>query len=582
MSTQCKDSKINENPSCLAMEKDSKTLSLSTIPAPHTLNSEFKVNPMGSFSPTTEKPCSIGLSHFTNSSPKSVFTLKDKSGQLMTGPQFESQALSNVNELTFSEMKSFISSEINFSDFKSLRKIFEEISQRCLVLEAFEQRKEALALVLSIFEIFNTRRQNLRQMISPQEYEIFFRTVFAWNQPIFVFELACIEFEYSKKTDKNFTILIHHLTNNLQRIDPHTYLRLFIRLTYFVNMHFRSMQASLKSLKINTQSNARKLILARLESLNEFKELIKINKIELFREKEAHHMNSQIPMLIHKAMKLTGDFPYSDFEIINRNLARIFFLYCNDSASLSSEKFWNCVTFSINMFPNVPLSLCSSVLKSIIKHVTLFKVLHALLLPQNTKAIGSNNSLILKIFRFKVNPDKPLQVPQEVIAKIEKFSCYNEEEFKKLLKEHQISINNYIDPMIYLFKKLMTICLNGFYFLQMIIHGNPDFEQLNLLKSTEEIYKKFLHLGVSIGIQLTRHSKRISMNSREILKFIEGKVKATSMEKQKIMKTVIKIKRAYESVFSFMDTKRKLYNFIRLSQKNVDQDLFDLMSLFIY
>jgi hypothetical protein len=584
MSTQCKDSKINEKPVCVAMDKETKTCSYSTIPAQYSVPSGYGTNQMETFSPTTEKPCSIGLSHFTNSSPKSIFTHKEKSSQLMTRPTFELKPLTNVNELTFSEMKSFISSEINFSNFNSLIKIFEEISQRCLVLENFDQRKEALALVLKIFEIFNTRRQNLRQRISPQEYEIFFRTVFAWNEPIFVFELACIEFEYSKKTDKNFKILISHLTNNIQRIDPHTYLRLFIRLTYFVNVHFKSMQASLKSLKINSQKNlnARKMILTQLESLNEFKELIKINKIELFREKQHHHMNSQIPILIHKAMRLTGDFPYSDFEIINRNLARIFYLYCCDSASLSTERFWNCVTFSINMFPNVPLSLCSSVLKNIIKHVSLFKVLQSFLLPFNSKPSSGNMSLILKIFRFKANPDKPLKVAQEVIAKIEKFSCYNEQEFKKLLEEHKTNITNYIDPMIYLFKKLMTICLNGFYFLQMIIHGNPDFEQLNLLKSTEDIYKQFLRLGVSIGIQLTRHSKRISMSSREILKFIESKVKATSIEKQKLMKTVIKIKRAYESVFSFMDSKRKLYNFVRLSQKMVDQDLFNLMSLFIY
>lgn len=581
MSTNCKDSKISEKPASSIIEKETYALSYSTLPAPVSIPSRSEVNDNGTASPP-QNPCSIGLSHFTNSSPKSVITLGEKSTKF--DQTFKPKVLGNVSELTFLEMKSFISSEINFSDFESLGKLFEEISRRCLSMKSFSDRKTALGLVLSIFEVVNTRRQNLRQIVSPQEYEILFRTVFAWNSPIFVFELACIEFEYSKKTDKNFAILVRHLTNNLHRLDPHTYLRLFIRLTYFVNVHFKTLQKSFKSLKVNAERNpnARKMILEHLENLNEFKELIKMNKIELFREKQTHEMNSKIPELIHKAMRLTGDFPYSDFQIINRNLARIFYLHCHNTKSLSSEKFWNCVTFSINMFPDVPISFCSSVIKNIIQHISLFKVLHTLLQTQNKKGKSNNMSLILQIFRFKIDPDKPLLVQRETISKIEKFSCYNEEDFSNLLDTHKHMIRNYIDPMIYLFKKLMTICLNGFYFLQMIILGNPHFEQLDLLKSTAEIYKHFLRLGVSLGIQLTRHSKRISMSSREILKFIEGKVKASSIEKQKLMKTVIKIKRAYESVFSFMDNKRKLYNFIRLSQKSVNQDLFDLMSLFIY
>lgn len=584
MSTNCKDSKIDEKLSRSVVEKETQLFAQSTVPGQYSVPSNCGGARIGTFSPTTEKPCSIGLSHFTNSSPKSVFTLKEKSARLVPEQPFTPKTLDNVSELTFSEMKSFISSEINFSDFDSLGKIFEEISRRCLSLNSFDGRREALALVLKIFEIFNTRRQNLRQRVTPQEYEIFFRTVFAWNQPVFVFELACIEFEYSKKTDKNFAVLIRHLTNNLHRLDPHTYLRLFIRLTYFVNVHFKPMEKTLKSLRVNAhkQLDGRKMVLGHLESLNEFKELIRINKIELFRDKQAHPMNEQIPLVIHKAMRLTGDFPYSDFEIINRNLSRIFCLYCHDSRSLSAEKFWNCVTYSINMFPGLPLSLCSPILKNIIQHVSFLKVLHRLFAPFASRGARGNMSLILRIFRFKVSADKPLSIGEDVIAKIEKFSCYNEQEFAELLAEQKKLIENYIDPMIYLFKKLMTICLNGFYFLQMIIHANPDFDQLSLLRSTEEIYKNFLRLGVSLGIQLTRHSKRISMSSREILKFIEGKVKATSMEKQKLMKTIIKIKRAYESVFTFMDNKRKLYNFIRLSQKGLDQSLFELMSLFIY
>ena len=580
MSTICKDSKKNEKPSYSQVEKETCALSQSTLlfPQPTVPNSHLV---KGELSPTEHAPCSIGLSHFTNSPTKSAFVLKEKNG--VSNP-FKTQFISRLGELTFSEMKIFISSEVNFSDLDSLEKLFEEISRRCLELSEFSDRKEALSLVLKIFEIFNTRRQKLRRRISPQEYEIFFRTVFAWNDPVFVFELACIEFEYSKKTDKNFYLLLQHLTNNLHRLDPHTYLRLFIRLTYFVNVHFRVLEKSFKALRASTQKNAstRQLVLKNLESLNEFKELIKINKIELFREKKTHVMDSEIPLLIHKAMRLTGDFPYSDFEIINRNLARIFFLYCHDAKSLSSEKFWNCVTFSINMFPNVPLDLCSGVLKTIIKNVTLFKVLHSLLPSPQSKSIKKSTSLILQIFRFRPNPEKPLEVDPNIISKIEKFSCYTSEEYETLLHEQKALISNYIDPMIYLFKKLITICLNGFYFLQMIIYSNPNFDQIGLLKSTEEIYKHFLKLGVTLGIQITRHSKRISMSSREILKFIEGKVKVSSLEKQKLMKTVIKIKRAYESVFSFMDHKRKLYNFIRLSQKSIDQEFFNFMSLFIY
>jgi hypothetical protein len=584
MSIQCKDSKKSENQLSVVLPKEKPYApSYSTLPAPESLRMQGTLK--GTVSPPTKIPCSTGFSHFTNSSPKSDLTLGEKSTKFVQ-PVQPSMRLGNTAELSFSEMKAFVFSEINFSDFESLGKIFEEVSKRCQGFDEFVQRREALGLVLKIFELINTRRHNIRKIVSPQEYEIFFRTVFAWNDPVFVFELACIEFEYSKKTDKNFAILIRHLTNNLHRVDPHTYLRLFIRLTYFVNVHFKTLQKSFKSLKVSAQRNGstRKMILSHLESLNEFKELIKINKIELFREKQSHVMNHKIPDLIHKAMRLTGDFPYSDFDIINRNLARIFFLHCHDAKSLSSEKYWNCVTFSINMFPKVPIALCSNVLKTIIQKVTLFKALGQVFATQSrTRNSNSNNmSLILKIFRFQLDPKKPLNIHTDTITKIEKFSCYNQDDFTRIHEEQQKLINNYIDPMLYIFKQLITICLNGFYFLQMIIHTHSDFEQLPLLKSTEDIYKQFLKLAVALGIQMARHSKRISMSSREILSVIEGKLKVSSIEKQKLMKTVIKVKRAYESMFSFMNAKRKLYSFVRLAQKNVDQEMFDLMSLFIY
>ena len=580
MSIQCKDSRKSENQSFNLIRKEPYAPSYSTLPAPE---SAPKGEPSkGTASPPTKIPCSTGFSHFTNSSPKSDLTLGEKSAKFVQ-PVFPKERLGDVGELSFSEMKVFVKSEVSISDFESLGKVFEEVSRRCLNFTQFKDKREALRLVLKIFETVNARRQNIRKVVPPQEYEIFFRTVFAWNEPVFVFELACVEFEYSKKTDKNFAVLVRHLTNSLHRLDPHTYLRLFIRLTYFVNVHFKGLQRSFKTLKIGAQrdANTRKQVLAHLENLNEFKELIRMNKIELFRAKAASPMDAQIPDLIHKAMRLTGDFPYSDFDIVNRNLARIFFLYCSGGKALSSEKYWNCVTFSVNMYPQVPIELCNNVLKTLIEQVTMFKVLASLFESQSQRP-EENMSVILKIFRFKLDRQKGVGVDPATLSKIEKFSCYNKDAFARLLSEQKILINNYIDPMIYVFKRLMTICLNGFYFLQMIIHAHPDFDQLPLLKSTEEVYKQFLRLAVALGIQLARHSKRISMSSREILSFIEGKVKVSSIEKQKLMKTVIKIKRAYESMFSFMDAKRKLYSFIRLAQKAVDQEMFNLMSLFIY
>lgn len=583
MSENCKDFKISEKDVLEVGELETRAFSHSTFPLNGT-HTKTNLNLMESIhTRDCSSPCGFEFNHCQRSQPNSVIMpilRKPKSSQVQQAMHAEPVAR---NWITLNEMKSFVLLNHQWTKLHSLVAIFEQLILDSHKWINFDSRRDVMQIGMKIFEIANCSKKELRSLITPEKYESFFRMVFAWQDPFMCFELVCMEFEYSKRVSKNFQVLIKFLTDNLLRLDPHTYLRLFIRLTYIVSLKFKAFEMSLKNLGSDVLKfpKSQSFILKQLEKLQEFKELIKMNKIELFREETEHPLIEKVPQLIHKALKLTGEFPFSNFEIINKNLARIFFLYCSNSTKISEDRFWNSLTYSINMFPEIPLKICSGMVNKVVRKVLYLKVYHHLIWNSNSNYKISKKQKVLKAFRFHCSRNK-YEIPTETLEKIEKFSCYKEEKYEMILKEEQEKLANYIDPKLFIFKKLITCTLNAFYFLETLILKNPSFEQVDLLNSVLKIYRDFLKMCVEMGAKIIRHSKMISLNSTDILKFLDFKTKISTFDKRNLMMTVQKIKKAYESVFIIMGNKRKLFNFIKFSQREKDSELYQAMNQFIY
>lgn len=444
------------------------------------------------------------------------------------------------------------------------------------------KQKNIIQLLQSIFSKLNEKKSPmLNQIISIGKYEQIFKMIFSWGNCFSVFGLINLDFEYSKKLSHNFFVLSNFLINNVKKISASIYLQFFMRISFFVKQKFESIKSSFGDLQQDIKNNKeiRTLVIKQLEISKEYQLLIKLNQFDLDQNNFEYDDGSKkiIGECIHKAMKITTEFPFEHFSTINKNLAVIFFKFGIQNKYLNETKFWNCLVFAVQMHNSPNIILITEMLQYVIKKLIQVKILLELLV--NEKSVSSQSTL-MKNLQLQIK-NKIVESEINFISKIDNLSFYDE----KLYNEENIKmcklVEKCLDSKIFIFKKLITISLNSTYFIEYCIRHNPILGKTNLVYKSYPIYSSLLNISCRLGILVTKHSKSISLNSRYLLKGLEDK-KKYSHDSADVRNTIIKIKRAYESVFVFMNEKRKLFNFIKSGRKEVNHQLFTQMQRFIF
>ena len=443
-----------------------------------------------------------------------------------------------------------------------------------------EHQTKIIHLLQIIFNKMNEKDSSLLRKIIPLKlYETLFKMIFSWKNCSSVFGLICLDFEYSKKLSQNFFVLANFLTNNINYIDPVTYIKFFIRISFFVSQKFETVKNSFGKIAADIQNNSevQNILMKRLETMKEFKIIEQLNKNEI--NENNFDLNEiskkEIAEIIYKALKITESFPFIQFLTINKNLSVIFFRYCFENKFLKENQFWNSLILSTDRLPSPKIVQVTEMLQQVIKKLIQAKVLIECLLKEGDT---SNTSSIMKSLQFNVKR-KFSEIELSFLQKINDFSFCNDnilnEEFLNLKKLTE----KCLDSKIFLFKKLIVICLHSIYFIEYCIRNIPILAKTAFVIRAYPIFNSLIKFCCKFGTLITKHAKCISLNSRYLLKGIDDK---NAGQFKNMKSTVIKIKRVYESIFVFMNEKRKLYNVIKNGRKEIDEELFTIMQRFIF
>ena len=486
---------------------------------------------------------------------------------------------------------------VRAGEISKFKLIFGEISKRVKAAIALGEAnvERVFALVESaelLFQKLGSDARNLRQTVAVAQYESFFRDVFSTKTASLVFLLACMELSYAQKVSKNFRLLVRFLVEDPTQLEAWTYVRLFLRLSYFVMAQHQSLCSALKKRDpgLSKTSEGRGLVLRQLEKLPEFAAIIKLNRFDLFRQKKAHYLNSRVNSTILQSLKLTGSFPLAQFDLLNKNLARVFFHYFEDGpVRLPSGLFWQGAIHALNMFPDAPVQLAASASLQGLRELTRLKAIDQLLREFSTTKpaprFASKHQLrrksVLETFQFRADLNDVL-VSNDTLMQVERFSCYEKSEFEAHLNRLRNSCLRHVDPTVFLFKALFGASLRGFYFYKRLAAQHPNFAQIGLLRAAASAFKNFLTAGVKLGHALGKYSRAMAVNTNDILGLIGQGQNLTQSQRKGLISTVVKVKKAYESVFGYLDTHRKLFDFVKASQRLEEPALHLLMSKFVF
>ena len=312
--------------------------------------------------------------------------------------------------------------------------IFREILKRMKVsVELVNLDVQRLFGLIEIADLIGkklgTDVKRLRQVIPVKDYESLFRLVFRTKVPCLIFVLANLELSYAQKVSKNFRLLVKFLVEDPTQLDPWTYVRLFLRLSYFVMAQHKTLCSSLKKRDpvMSKSDKGRGWVLKQLENLPEFAGIIKLNRFELFRQKKAHFLDERVSSGILQSLKLTGTFPLAQFDLLNRNLARIYFWYYEEGAKqLPSGLFWQGAVHALNMYPDIPMEVAAPATFRGLKELTRMKAIDHLLREYSnneTTRVGSKIQIkprsVRDSFRFKTNLNNIL-VSRETLSQVER------------------------------------------------------------------------------------------------------------------------------------------------------------------
>ena len=474
--------------------------------------------------------------------------------------------------------------------------IFGEILKRVKVsVEGVELDQRRLFGLVEMADMigkkFGTDVKRLRQVIPVKDYESLFRLVFRTKVPSLIFVLANLELSYAQKVSKNFRLLVKFLVEDPTRLDAWTYVRLFLRLSYFVMAQHKTLCSSLKKRDpvMSKSDRGRGWVLKQLENLPEFAGIIKLNRFELFRQKKAHFLDERVSSAILQSLKLTGTFPLAQFDLLNRNLARIYFWYYSDGANeLPSGLFWQGAVHALNMFPDIPMEVAAPATFRGLKELTRMKAIDHLLREYSNNGTTHFKSKIqvkprsvLESFRFKTNLNNIL-VSTETLSRVERFSCYEASELSQQIDRLRNTCNLHVDPTVYLFKAFFGSALKGFYYYKRLSAQNPNFAQIGLLRAAAGAFREFLISAVRLGRALGRYSRAMAVNTNDILGLVGRGGELTQNQRKSLISTVVKVKKSYESVFGYLESHRKLYHFVKATQEGQGGELFEEMSRFVF